>query len=1255
MRVEGASPDALRRFEREARAALALEHPNIVTAYRFDQSDEGELYLAMELLEGETLARRLQREGRLGADAVIDVGRQACSGLEAAHVAGIVHRDVKPGNLFLVEGGVVKLLDFGLALVARGDETRLTQPGLLMGTPSYMAPEQARGQRSEDPRTDLWSLGAVLYHALVGRPPFAAPTALGELVRIVHEEPDVIPEEIAAEAPSGLVAAIRQSLRKPREERFARAAVFAEALRMQEPQSSDETVHARGPRIASRPTPVTPAFGGLSAEVRLVSVVVAEGVTDPDLFLPAVRAQGGEAAVLVGGRAFGTFGGAEWDGDEAERAVRAALEARRGVLRIGVGTGRAVAEGGRHGAVTGAAVAAAEAVLSARGVGVDEPTWRQVHRLFRVEEGPERPDGTLRAAGGAEARAWRVTGALGPSSAGAQRRTRAVRAVPVVGRDAELAQLRALYERAADERRPAAALLVGAPGMGKSRLCLEVRRWLATLDEPHVVLEGRGDGARRFRAFSVLADALRARAGLDEMDMDNEEARRRIVRLVEEAAVPADLAADAAAFLGELVGARFPETAALRTARRSPDVFRDQVRLALGALFDALGNRATVVLIVEDLHAADGASLDTLDFLLIGQRPLFLLATARPHLLSERPEALLDATRVELGSLSRRALRQIVRGHLGRDDEAIVERAAGNPFFAEELALGAREAEERGGAAGATATAELPLTVQGAIQSRLDHLPADEKDLLKRAAIFRDRFWSEALVALGVPDPAPLLARLRRRDLVSPRPSSGLAGCNEWACRQALVRDVAYAMLTEDQRRALHLAAGTWLETRPDAAPEEVAEQHESAGDPDRALDWWARAVESADARGDSEAVLAHSDHVVGRLSDPARAFNMHDQRYLAAYYLGRTEVATREMVALDGLTGKVDRKMDIRQFRRRGHYLRRRGRLPEVLQFYEKDLEQARAAGDPVWEVLALAGLGGTLADVGRPLEGQALAEHGLVVARKVGDPFYIASAAEGAAYTAGVLGTDIARTFELYREAARLYDACGDVRRAATARSNAGVSLCVFCAWEEASRELEATLAACMRLGLERTRGYAHANLSQARAQMGDFDGARRHAGEAIALGDRTEDARLRVASRYHRALVHLLARDNAAARADVDAALADPNAGPMEADVRTILALVQLADGDARAALAEARRAIDLREQTGAMEFLAVDMFLCAYDALVAQGQASEGRVYATRAAELVRGRAATMEDPALRNRYLTHKPNARALALDAGEAS
>src|SRR5262245_26762490 len=171
-------PSMVERFEREALALLKLRHPNVVRAIDYGHADDGTPYMAMELLEGESLEDRLFRLGRLDIDEAVRVAYDAALGLGAAHAIGLVHRDVKPGNLFLTEEGQVKVLDFGIAFWTAADgraaPSRLTAPGIVLGTPSYMAPEQAKGARDEDVTTDVWGLGAVLYHAVCGREPFGA-------------------------------------------------------------------------------------------------------------------------------------------------------------------------------------------------------------------------------------------------------------------------------------------------------------------------------------------------------------------------------------------------------------------------------------------------------------------------------------------------------------------------------------------------------------------------------------------------------------------------------------------------------------------------------------------------------------------------------------------------------------------------------------------------------------------------------------------------------------------------------------------------------------------------------------------------------------------------------------------------------------------------------------------------------------------------------------------------------------------------
>ena len=178
--------DQTKRFVLEAQAASALEHPNICTIYEIDETDDGQMFIAMAFYGGETLQKTLAH-GPLPVEKALDVAKQAARGLAKAHESGIVHRDINPANL-IIDDGVVKILDFGAAIIKGA--ARLTKIGTTLGTLPYMSPEQLRGEREVDHRTDIWSLGAVLYEMLAGRSPFAEEFEQSLIYSILNEDPE---------------------------------------------------------------------------------------------------------------------------------------------------------------------------------------------------------------------------------------------------------------------------------------------------------------------------------------------------------------------------------------------------------------------------------------------------------------------------------------------------------------------------------------------------------------------------------------------------------------------------------------------------------------------------------------------------------------------------------------------------------------------------------------------------------------------------------------------------------------------------------------------------------------------------------------------------------------------------------------------------------------------------------------------------------------------------------------------------------
>jgi len=234
------NPEIVARFMREAESASSLSHPNVVDVFDVHSLADGTPYFVAELLEGEELAEYVRTRGPLDARMAASVGRQVCRALAVAHARGIVHRDMKPENIFVLRSSIealasgeattvtVKVLDFGISKAAGDDRTHLTKTGMIMGTPSYMAPEQARG-RHVDHRADVYSVGAVLYYAITGKRPFDSDDPTATLSMVLTQDP-VRPRTIDPRIPESLELVVQRAMAKDPRERFATMAELEKAL-----------------------------------------------------------------------------------------------------------------------------------------------------------------------------------------------------------------------------------------------------------------------------------------------------------------------------------------------------------------------------------------------------------------------------------------------------------------------------------------------------------------------------------------------------------------------------------------------------------------------------------------------------------------------------------------------------------------------------------------------------------------------------------------------------------------------------------------------------------------------------------------------------------------------------------------------------------------------------------------------------------------------------------------------------------------
>ncbi len=1225
-----------KRFDREIRALSALSHPRIVGYVAHGVAGE-DRWLAMEWLDGETLHARLKR-APLSVSETFAVAKGAAEALAYAHAHGVVHRDVKPGNLFLVGGSTddVRLLDFGIARLTKL-LVEITRTATLVGTPGYMSPEQIRGGQI-GASADVFSLGCVLYRCLTGRVPFPGEDALAVIARTLFERappPSSLAPSITPEIDELVLRMIdKDPAARPRDG----AEVLFELEAAERAGLLDHRAHA-APIIGLEEQRVASVLLGSARvgrdepTVRLAAALEPDGATVDDL----VQSFGVKLEWLPDGAFCILATGAGNASDQAVRVAKCALALHRAWTGpIVVATGRTVTSTALVGEVIDRAAAMLHRARTQPegGVWIDSMTAELLPPRFEVQRSGEMTS----LIGEVTLRRDHLLEEPVPTFLG--------KTTPCVGRDVEIDILGASFARCAEEPAAACVVVTAPAGHGKSRLLVE---WLVRLRaERRDAQVWRAQATVTGGAFAMVGQMLRGLGGV-EIGEPAESAQAKVLALASRNFEGSEQRR-VGEFLGEMAGVHFPAEPGthLYYARQDGQRMSDQTLAAWLDFVEGELRQQPLLIVLEDLQWADGPTVRLCDAALrvCSEQPLMVLALARPDVHETFPQLFEErnAQWISLAPLGKRACETFVREVLPTCTDAalskIVEEAQGSALLLEELVRA--EAEGRGG--------QAPESVLAILGARLEDLPEPSRRVLRAASIFGVRFWAGGVSALVGGTETPLaFESLVERDVIVARTATRFSGEKEYAFRHPLVREAAYRMLVDADRELGHKLAGEWLEKQKEPDALVIAQHFETGRDRERALTWFRRAAEQA---------------FEGNAFDAA------------------IERAERAIVC--GAEGETLGRLRLLQANAHGW----RGASVERLQCAERAVADLAEDGEPFFQALAALGMGyeqvGDTQSVervaqrllsARPTQDAGVAERGRCAARlaigvlhrtgRVGLADALLSVAEDAlskvpgdralaarlheahgseAKFHGELGR-----FLIERRAARdAWSDLGETRQVATALVNEGDAWMNLGLYADAERALRRAIAEAERAGLQQVAVFARHNLGFALARQGLLAEARLLGEASVSaferLGNRFMTGHARV---YFAATLRRLG-EVAASEQQARIALANPYSPGVGAYAAAALAQVLLLRGEVREALATSTEgmktlAVGMAEGEGDLRLVHAEALLASGDV---EGARQSVRVARARILEV----AAKLDDPKLRASYTDNiDEHARTLAL------
>ncbi len=920
-------PGVRERFLREARAVARLDHRTVVQIFDIFEA-EGCDWIVLELVEGATVAQLLEA-GPLQPELGVRIALDLAAGLDAAHSEGIIHRDLKAENVVFTHKGQTKILDFGLAKQVAADgggDPSITGTGLILGTPRAMSPEQAMALEV-DHRSDLFSLGTLLYEMFTGQSPFRASNAVQTVARICTLQPPPA-KSLAPATPAGLSVLIERLLEKEAARRPQTAAEvlaelqqIAEDLDLKSLASTEVPVDRESwPRSASRSgssrLPLGSAERRKISERRWITVLSCDLVEDGEIARPldpetlyevmeefqalaeaSITPFAGHLARTEIGRLLVYFGYPRAHEDDARRAVLVGFALRNGVaqlsarqgsdlavplcLRVGIHTGPVVVVAGKDAeqVVLGQTLDLATKVqsLSVAGtVAVTDSTKEALGGVFDLEPLP-----------GSDSTSAFFAVEENADGEATEELPLPVHSTPLVGRENELELLLGRWRRV-HAGMGQLVLVLGEAGVGKTRL---VESFLEAVGEGAEVLHWRSLPYYRNSAFYPVIAELKASLRLAALDTDEERLIRLEGALEGSGIAPEEGVPLLADLLSVPLGNRFEPLAI------SPQQRRQQLLETLMARVLSLAEQRPLLCRVEDLHWLDPSTLELLT-LLIEQAPtsrLLLLCSFRPEFILPWDQ-LSYVTSINLGRLAGSEVELMLTNLTGGKAlpavvvEQLLEKTDGVPLFVEEMTKMVlesgllRENNDSFELDGPLPPLAIPATLKSSLTARLDRLGSAKEVALLGAAVGRE-FSYQMLVSIADLEPSHLereLDRLVQAELLFRR---GRSPRSRFLFKHALIQEAAYHLLAAKERGQVHgRIADALVEQEAQTVelhPELLAHHYTEAGASIKAVDLWEKAGRLAIARAANSEASSHLTRAL-ELLEKQEASEERNRRELA-------------------------------------------------------------------------------------------------------------------------------------------------------------------------------------------------------------------------------------------------------------------------------------------------------------------------------------------------------------------------------------